>query len=349
LDIGIEILRTNGKPLAIFNASGDVNKQASTSEFEILRGDLARLFVDAATHRPGVRIVYGDYVSSISQSANGTGPAHVKFANGKLPTGEYDLVVGADGVWSRTRSLITGRPVDSDAHLFAGINVAYFTAQSTASDSPTHARIFHAPGGRVIAVRPSPAGTSVTFVFRHAGLTKEEVQSVDAQKALVARVYRGTGWEVPRHLASMAAADDFYFDRLAQVRLPRWSVGCVGLLGDGAYAPTPVSGYGTSLALYGAYVLAGELGLALRDGRSVPDALARYDAAARPYVERSQASKLVARLVIPQTRVGIWFLHAIVAIFDRLKVQQLMERLGFGDDGIEEEPLPEYTWTKDSS
>jgi 2-polyprenyl-6-methoxyphenol hydroxylase-like FAD-dependent oxidoreductase len=69
-----------------------------------------------------------------------------------------------------------------------------------------------------------------------------------------------------------------------------WSYGRVTLCGDAGYCASPVSGMGTSLALVGAYVLAGELGSA-EGGLSANrarDALTRYARVMRPYVDRCQ-------------------------------------------------------------
>ena len=53
----------------------------------------------------------------------------------------------------------------------------------------------------------------------------------------------------------MWAAPDFYFDRVAQVQMDRWSAGRVAPVGDAAHSPSPLyAGVGTSLALVGAYV-----------------------------------------------------------------------------------------------
>ena len=81
----------------------------------------------------------------------------------------------------------------------------------------------------------------------------------------------------------MREATDFGFDSTAQVHLPAWSRGRVVLLGDAAWCPTPLTGLGTSLALVGAYVLAGELGAA-----DPPTALRRYEEVLRPYVTNAQ-------------------------------------------------------------
>ncbi|HET6637001.1 MAG TPA: FAD-binding monooxygenase, partial [Streptomyces sp.] len=95
----------------------------------------------------------------------------------------------------------------------------------------------------------------------------------------------GAGWQVPRLLQAMRDASDFFFDSIGQVHMADWSRGRVVLLGDAGYCPTPLTGLGTSLALVGAYVLAGELAAAGGDHRV---AFRRYGEVMRPYVTRAQ-------------------------------------------------------------
>lgn len=61
--------------------------------------------------------------------------------------------------------------------------------------------------------------------------------------------------------------------------MDRWSTGRVVLVGDAGYCPSPLTGMGTSLALVGAYVLAGEL--ARHDGDHTR-AFAAYERRMRP-------------------------------------------------------------------
>jgi 2-polyprenyl-6-methoxyphenol hydroxylase-like FAD-dependent oxidoreductase len=337
---GIEILGWDGKPVAIFGSSGDASQQSFTSEFEILRADLARVLVDTAKRRPDVRIVYGDYISAISQSVDGSGPAYVEFANGKLPTSDYDLVIAADGTLSHTRGLAKGVPADVDAHPIGGYNIAYFTVPRGQGDSPSHARYYAAPGSRGILVRPSAAGTGALFMFH---LDGDAPRNVDAQKALVASIFDGIGWDASRLLTEMAQSDDFYFQRLLQVKCARWSIGRVGLLGDAACAA--FTGTGTGLALYGAYILAGELGLALRDGRDVPSALACYDTVARPYIESVTKSPLGAtKLLLPHSRWGVQVLHTVAALVYQLGLPKLFMWIGSFVSKQDKDVLPEYDW-----
>jgi 2-polyprenyl-6-methoxyphenol hydroxylase-like FAD-dependent oxidoreductase len=111
----------------------------------------------------------------------------------------------------------------------------------------------------------------------------------DEQRALLAKHFAGAGWQCDALLSAAAEADDFYFDSFAQVQMPTISRGRVTLAGDAGYCASPLSGMGTSLALVGAYVLAGELGPADSfDGQRIPAALKRYEDLMRPYIARCQ-------------------------------------------------------------
>jgi 2-polyprenyl-6-methoxyphenol hydroxylase-like FAD-dependent oxidoreductase len=57
----------------------------------------------------------------------------------------------------------------------------------------------------------------------------------------------------------MKDAEDFYFDATMQIHMPAWSAGRVAVLGDAAFGPSFFTGQGTSMALVGAYMMAGAL------------------------------------------------------------------------------------------
>ena len=92
-----------------------------------------------------------------------------------------------------------------------------------------------------------------------------------AQLDLLERHFADVGWEAPQLLRAARSAPDFYLDSMGQVRLDRWSRGRVVLLGDAGYCPTPLTGLGTSLALVGAYILAGELAASSESTTAVAD------------------------------------------------------------------------------
>jgi 2-polyprenyl-6-methoxyphenol hydroxylase-like FAD-dependent oxidoreductase len=114
---------------------------------------------------------------------------------------------------------------------------------------------------------------------------------IDSQIDLLQRHFADVGWEAPRLLRAARTAPDFYLDSMGQVRLDRWSQGRVVLLGDAGYCPGPLTGLGTSLALVGAYIFAGELATAAAtttDDAALQHALDRYENRMRPYVEQGQ-------------------------------------------------------------
>ncbi|MGW1766484.1 FAD-dependent monooxygenase [Streptomyces sp. NPDC002073] len=246
------------------------------SEIEILRGDLARLLYEATL--PDTEYLFDDTITKIDQDADAVTVTFEKAAPRR-----FALVVGADGPHSVVRALAFG-PERDFVH-----PIDLYTAWFTAFDDLALNGWFlmhNAPGGLVVSARPGrlPGEIKAGFSFRSPPLTYNR-HDVAAQQELVARRFAHVGWETPRLLQVMRAAPDFIFDSMGQVRLDNWSRGRVVLLGDAGYCATPLTGLGTSLALVGAYVLAGELAAAEGDHDV---AFRRYDTVLRPYVRQAQ-------------------------------------------------------------
>ncbi|WP_019548927.1 FAD-dependent monooxygenase [Streptomyces sulphureus] len=246
------------------------------SEIEILRGDLAHLLYEAT--RPDTEYLFDDTVTGIDQDADG---ATVTFE--KAAPRRFGLVVGADGPHSATRALAFG-PEQKFVHPL-GLYTAWFTAADDLELDGWYL-MHNAPGGLVASARPGrlPGEIKAGLSFRSAPIAYDR-RDVAAQQELVAQRFAGLGWETPRLLRAMHTAPDFFFDSVGQVRLDRWSRGRVVLLGDAGYCATPLTGLGTSLALVGGYVLAGELAAAAGDHHI---AFRRYDEVMRPYVSQAQ-------------------------------------------------------------
>lgn len=128
------------------------------------------------------------------------------------------------------------------------------------------------------------------------GAHADKAKEIERTAALFAQ----GGWQVPRMVEAMRKADDLWFDTVSQIRMPRWSKGRVALVGDAACAPSFRAGQGSSMAMVGAYVLAGEL--ATHGAPS--DAFAAYERIARPYMEANQAlaMKDTANIIFPRTQ-----------------------------------------------
>jgi 2-polyprenyl-6-methoxyphenol hydroxylase-like FAD-dependent oxidoreductase len=159
--------------------------------------------------------------------------------------------------------------------------------------------------------------------------------SADRQKEILADKFAGVGWEVPRvfdALQQKRVVPDFYFDLVAQVHMPRWARGRVALLGDAGYSPSPVTGLGTSLALVGAYVLAGELE---RSDRMHDVAFARYESIMRDYVKQCQALPPGGlEGMLPRSRRDIWLRNLSMRMMTRWPVRKLVAGVFHKADSI---------------
>ncbi|OIN78558.1 hypothetical protein BMG05_22590 [Mycobacterium malmoense] len=130
----------------------------------------------------------------------------------------------------------------------------------------------------------------------------------------------------PRLVAAAREADDFYFDAFAQVHLDTWSLGRVTLIGDAGYCASPLSGMGTSLALVGAYVLAGELD--------------RYHTVMRPYVDRCQNLPNGIDGYVPKSAFDVRLMILVMKYMQRWPFRGLAERKWFTTaDAVD---LPDY-------
>ena len=135
-----------------------------------------------------------------------------------------------------------------------------------------------------------------------------------------------------RVLQELSSARDFYFDLIAQVRLHRFTSGRVALVGDAAYSPSPVTGLGTSLALVGAYVLAGELA---RSSGAYDVAFARYESVMRDYVRQCQELPPGGlEGMLPRTRRAIWMRNLSMRMMTRWPVRNLVAGLFQKADAI---------------
>ncbi|MBE8523017.1 FAD-dependent monooxygenase [Amycolatopsis sp. H6(2020)] len=245
-------------------------------DLEIRRGDLIRTLYDLV--RDDVEVRFGDTVETLTDDADGV---DVTFRSGRRD--RYDLVIGADGLHSRTRELVFGD--EKPFHHYLGYCFAGFTMpndfglfrEGLTWSTPGKGAALYAVldseevHGFLVSARPEPP--------------LEAFRDPEAQRDLIARTFDGDGWEIPRMVAAMRQADDLFFDVVSQIRMPRWSSGRVALAGDAAHAPSFLTGQGTSLALVGAYVL----GHALAAFPDHTAAFAAYEKRLRGFVEANQA------------------------------------------------------------
>lgn len=297
-------------PVTAFHGNGLVSK------LEILRGDLVEVLYRATEASTEYR--FGTRITAIDGST-------VTLSDGSTVTA--DLIVGADGPHSAVRRLVFG-PEEQFTTLLGGYN-AWFSAPDTAGLDGWFL-LYQEPGLNA-SMRPShdPAVAKAGLAFR-SGPVDYDRRDAGAQIELLRRQFADAQWHCPQLLAAAAEADDFHFDAFLQVHMDSFTRGNVALVGDAGYCASPLSGMGTSLALVGAYVLAGELGPADSfAAEALPDALARYETVLRPYIERCQTLANGIDGYLPKTNGDIVVTAQVMKWMQRWPFRPIAERKWF--------------------
>lgn len=252
------VLRPNGEALL------DEPDDGTGARPEVLRGDLRRILLDSL---PADTVQWGHKLTSVRPLGNGR--HEIEFENGT--TTVSDLLVGADGAWSRVRSLLSAAVPDYVGTVFIETYLHDVDARH-----PATARAVG--GGAMFALTP---GKGIT-VHREAGdilhtyvqlnRSADWIDAIDftdaaSAKATVAAEFDGWAQEltalitdgetalVPRRIFTLPNDHSW-------VRTPG-----VTLLGDAAHLMPP-SGDGANLAMFDG----AELGRALSDHRDDIDA-----------------------------------------------------------------------------
>ena len=327
----LTLYRDGKRPIAV-----DIDKfvaGVSRQHVEILRGELTRLLYDATRER--VEYVFGDSIAALSDDGEGV---DVTFERGEPR--RFDLVIGADGMHSMVRRLAFG-PEESMRRPLGGYLAVFSMPDELALENRM---LVHMKVGRIASTYGvhQTGQARACFMFYRPEELSYDYRDVEQQKRIIADEFRDYGWEVPRLLRHLDAADDFYFDSISQITLDNWQRGLVGLVGDAGYCPGPAVGGGTSLAVVTAYVLAGELAAARGDLQS---GLRNYERTVRDLVDRSRAlAPTVMKSIIPGNALAIRAVPAAFAVIPHLP--GWLQRKIWSANGVgkvlDSLPLPDY-------
>jgi 2-polyprenyl-6-methoxyphenol hydroxylase-like FAD-dependent oxidoreductase len=339
---GFAFLNGRGERVAAMGNTDFGDSGGIVAEIEILRGDLVRILHEAAG--TDVEILYDNVITRIDEGAG-----NVRVSFDKAPPRSFDLVVGADGVRSGVRALTFGQ--DQELVRDRGYYLSYFPAR-TELDLDGWELMYNLPagngvGGRVALLYPlgdtGQVRVLLGFVAPDLGHDRRDLP---AQKQLLAEVFAGAGWEIPALIDQLRHTDDLYFAREGTVRVDHWYRGRTVLLGDAAFGGS--LGMGTSMALVGAYVLAGELAAAGGDHRI---AFAEYDKEMRDYVTRNRKrAASSASGFAPRTRRGIWMRNQLMRLLPHLPgASKMMSGIHKAANSITLKPYPVLAPTPDRS
>lgn len=346
---GISFVDAEGRAYGTIKPTGDPDKQSLVSEYEIARGDLSRVLYDMTKDNENIKYVFGEQVASIQQGLTEDGPVTVGFT-GSLPTAQFDLVVACDGATSRTRSIGLGCG-SRDYIVSTNSWISFFSTDQDLSQRSKIGEAHSAVGGRFMAVGADAAGgTRISFMGCNPRSDMESIlpfrkamqKGEDAVKDYICQHYQSVGWKANLALKCMLMSNDFYATELLQVKLPTLSKGRFVLVGDAGYAPGP-TGTGTTLAIVGAYVLAGEV---CKHKGNLDAALTGYEAQMRPLINDLQKiPPLIPTLLAPQSAWGLWLRNQIFAFICWVRVFEIVEMFfGSASASSDEFPLADYEW-----
>ncbi|MCA2180696.1 FAD-dependent monooxygenase [Nonomuraea glycinis] len=242
----------------------------------VKRADLYRALRDEAVRR-GVRIEYG---KRLVEAETTGGRVLARFADGGTATG--DLLIGADGLRSRTREIID--PHAPGARYAGLLNTGgYARGVSTGSEPGTMHAIFGKRCFFVYTVDPygevwwmaQPARADEPAPGELAAITPEEWR---ARLIDLFRHDRGPAVDLITATGEIFTGWNTY----DLPTVPRWHRDRMIVIGDAAHATSSSIGQGAAMAIEDTVVLA----KCLRDGPDVDSAFTTYERARRGRVER---------------------------------------------------------------
>lgn len=324
---GMRIVNDRGRPVAEFGTK--VFSELTGGRYVTLqRSELARLLFKKSNGQ--VESIFGDSIVSLEDQSD---CVRVQFEHERER--RFDLVIGADGLHSRTRALVFGPQSRFEKHL--GYAVAAFEVPGYCHRDEDIYLMYGRPG-RMLG-RFTLRDNRTLFLFVFVAEREQLPATLDAQKALLRDLYRHDGWECCEALDELELTEALYFDSVSQIRMQHWSRGRIALVGDAAFCVSLLAGQGSALAMISSYVLAGELAAAHDDRYEL--AFGRYEALLRSYIAAKQsAAKRFAGAFAPKTQFGLSFRNLVIKAF----AFPSLAKLAIGSDIADSLELPAYSW-----
>lgn len=241
----------------------------------IARSDLSKRILDACA---GIEMRFSTSIAKVREHGNGL---DLTFEDGRSE--RFDLLVGADGLHSNVRNKVFGG--DEAYRRPMGLRIAALTLRGYRPRDEDHYVMYTRPNKQIARATLRGDRSLFLFVFNETLIEDPKAKPKD----MLRTIFADAGWEASAILDRLDDAEDFYSDSICQIRMDRWSLGRVALLGDAAACISLLGGEGSGLGMTEAYGLAGELAQA---GGDYAKAFAAYEKRLRPLLKAKQDNAL---------------------------------------------------------
>ncbi len=203
----------------------------------------------AAVKRSGAKVTLGHRLASLSQDPDGV---DVELTDGS--SGRYDLVIGADGIFSQVRSLVFP---DAPAPRYTGQAVWRYNLPRPAEVDKL--AMYAGPDGKAGMVPLAPDLMYLLFIETPGGEVPPQLDPETLAPTLRSRL-EGFGGKIAEVRDGITDSSKVVYRPIETVWVaPPWQRGRVALIGDAAHAAGPHVGQGAAMALEDSVVLAEEL------------------------------------------------------------------------------------------
>jgi 2-polyprenyl-6-methoxyphenol hydroxylase-like FAD-dependent oxidoreductase len=271
----------DGRTLQLAPLGPEIEASFGAPYYHFHRGDLVTVLAEAL---PKARLHVGHKLVDLEQKGSGV---TARFENGANI--EPDLLVGADGIHSRVRTLVFGpeKPRFTGCVAWRGLVPA---ERIRHLDIEIVSHNWMGPGGHVVHYWVSAGRMmNVVCVVEHGEWTGESWTDKGDVADVLARYQ---GWHPTVRGLIEAFPETFIWALHDRAELPSWSAGRITLLGDACHPMLPMMAQGAAQAIEDGAALAALLNTMQND---IAGALARYEALRKPRATRLQQASAANR------------------------------------------------------
>ena len=164
-----------------------------------------------AVNKEGVEFIFGDSIASLREEDDGI---DVSFRKGSRRS--FDLVFGCDGVHSDVRKIWFG--AEEEFSHFLGAYGSVTTVDRLLIPENT-SQMYNEPG-RLASLSAYNNKTDIILIFSSEQEIPYDYRDKEQKRDILMSRFSGVGWRTQELLEEVKRSENFYFDKLSQIKMP---------------------------------------------------------------------------------------------------------------------------------